>query len=42
MNYHITKKASYSYPDALDKTKAALSNEGFGVISEIDLKDKFK
>jgi uncharacterized protein (DUF302 family) len=26
----------------LDKTKAALSNEGFGIISEIDLKEKFQ
>ncbi|GAB3534983.1 DUF302 domain-containing protein [Pontibacter brevis] len=42
MNYHITKKVNYSYQDALEKTRAALGNEGFGVISEIDLKEKFK
>lgn len=42
MNYHITKKVNYSYQDALEKTRAALGSEGFGVISEIDLKEKFK
>lgn len=42
MTYHFTKKVSYSFQDALEKTKSALGNEGFGVISEIDLKDKFK
>ena len=41
MTYHITKKVNYSFKDALEKTKAALGDEGFGVISEIDLKDKF-
>ncbi|AKD04320.1 DUF302 domain-containing protein [Pontibacter korlensis] len=41
MNYHITKKVNYSYQDALEKTRAALGSEGFGVISEIDLKEKF-
>ncbi|GAA4442644.1 DUF302 domain-containing protein [Pontibacter saemangeumensis] len=42
MTYHITKKVNYNYPDALEKTKAALSSQGFGVISEIDLREKFK
>ncbi|WP_187263014.1 DUF302 domain-containing protein [Pontibacter beigongshangensis] len=42
MTYHFTKRVSYSYPEALEKTKEALGKEGFGVISEIDLKDKFK
>ncbi|WP_162055905.1 DUF302 domain-containing protein [Pontibacter pamirensis] len=42
MNYHITKKVNYSYQDALEKTRAALGSEGFGVISEIDLKEKLK
>ncbi|HEY0669769.1 MAG TPA: DUF302 domain-containing protein [Sphingobacteriaceae bacterium] len=42
MTYNLTKKVNYSFDEALEKTKAALSNEGFGVISEIDLKDKFR
>jgi uncharacterized protein (DUF302 family) len=42
MEYHITKNVSGTFQEALDKTKAALGNEGFGVISEIDLKGKFK
>lgn len=42
MTYHITKKVDYNYQEALDKTKAALSSQGFGVISEIDLREKFK
>lgn len=42
MTYNLTKKVNYSFDEALEKTKAALSTEGFGVISEIDLKDKFR
>lgn len=42
MTYNHTKEVSYSFKEALEKTKTALSNEGFGVISEIDLKEKFK
>lgn len=42
MEYHITKNVGGTFQEALDKTKAALAKEGFGVISEIDLKGKFK
>lgn len=42
MSYNHTKEVSYSFQEALEKIKTALSNEGFGVISEIDLKEKFK
>lgn len=42
MAYNLTKHVAYSFQEALEKTKAALSKEGFGVISEIDLKEKFK
>lgn len=42
MAYNLTKHVAYSFQEALEKTKAALSEEGFGVISEIDLKEKFK
>ena len=42
MTYHHTKLVPYSFSQALEKVKAALSNAGFGVISEIDLKEKFR
>ena len=42
MAYNLTKLVGYSFQEALEKTKTVLSNEGFGVISEIDLKEKFK
>src|SRR5579864_6706841 len=40
--YGIRKKTRLSYREALEKTKSALQSEGFGVLSEIDLKAKFK
>lgn len=42
MNYHISRKVDGSFKDATTKVKDALQREGFGVITEIDLKDKFK
>ncbi len=42
MNYNFTKKVDYTFQEALEKTKEALKGEGFGVISEIDLKEKVK
>lgn len=42
MSYNFSKKVPYTFQDALEKTKAALSNEGFGIITEIDLQEKFK
>lgn len=42
MAYNLTKKVPYSFEEALKKVKTALADEGFGVISEIDLKEKFK
>ncbi len=42
MNYYYTKELNSSFEDALAKTKQALVEKGFGVISEIDLKEKFK
>ena len=42
MAYNLTKKVPYSFEESLKKTKEALTEEGFGVISEIDLKSKFK
>ena len=42
MDYNYSKIVNYPFPDAIEKTREALSREGFGVISEIDLKEKFK
>lgn len=42
MSYHISKKLNSSFEEATTKVKEALQQEGFGVISEIDLKEKFK
>lgn len=36
--YGISKKVDYSYEEAVEKTRAALSAEGFGVLTEIDVK----
>jgi uncharacterized protein (DUF302 family) len=42
MSYNFSKSTSYSFEEALGKVKSALETEGFGIITEIDLKEKFK
>lgn len=42
MSYNYSKKVDYSFSETIAKVKEALSTQGFGVISEIDLKEKFK
>ena len=42
MKYYIEKSISASFEDALEKTEQALKEEGFGVISEIDIDQKLK
>ena len=42
MNYYWTKKTNLSFEDAIDKMSTALKEEGFGIISEIDVKDTLK
>ena len=37
-NYGISKNLECSYEEAVEKVKAALSVEGFGVLTEIDVK----
>jgi uncharacterized protein (DUF302 family) len=41
-SYSISKKVNSSFSDALVKTKIALSKEGFGVLTEIDVKKTLK
>ncbi len=40
--YGFSKTVDVSFGEAVEKTRAALSEEGFGVLSEIDIKEKFK
>ena len=42
MNYSIKKQVNYSFADAIEKVKASLSEEGFGVLTEIDVKATLK
>lgn len=42
MNYTISKTLNKGFDDTVQALSAALKEEGFGVITEIDLKEKFK
>ncbi len=42
MSYHFSKKVDLSFEEAIDKTTAALKEEGFGVLTEIDIKATLK
>ena len=42
MSYYFAQTLSTSFDDALDRATAALKDEGFGVITSIDLKETFK
>ena len=42
MSYHISKKLSLSYDAAVEKATAELKKEGFGVLTEIDVKATLK
>lgn len=42
MNYDYTRKLNISFARALDKVRQELSKEGFGVLSEINVKDTLK
>lgn len=42
MNYYFSKTLSVSFQDALQRVTDALKREGFGVITEIDVKDTLK
>ena len=40
--YGFSKTIDIPYAEAVEKTRAALKEEGFGVLSEIDIKEKLK
>lgn len=42
MNYTISKRVNKDFKAAVEAVKQELKKEGFGVITEIDLKEKFK
>ena len=42
MSYYIAKKTSLSFPEALEKVTEELQKEGFGVITEINVKETLK
>ena len=42
MKYYIEKTTDYAFDEAIDKVTEELKNEGFGVLSEIDIHDKLK
>lgn len=42
MSYHFSKKVDIPFEAAIEKTTAALKEEGFGVLTEIDIKDTLK
>lgn len=42
MSYYISKKVDYSFDDAIANVTDLLKEEGFGVLTEIDVKDTLK
>lgn len=42
MKYYIEKTLNTDFESAISKTKEVLKAEGFGVLSEIDINEKFK
>lgn len=43
MNYHFsTTLKGLNFDEAIEKTKAALKDEGFGILTEIDIKQTLK
>lgn len=42
MNYSIKKEINSSFSDAVLKTKAELAKEGFGILTEINVKETLK
>jgi uncharacterized protein (DUF302 family) len=42
MKYYINKRTDYGFDEAIEKVTEELKNEGFGVLSEIDIHEKLK
>ena len=41
-NYGYRKKVKATFIEAIEQTKQALKNDGFGVLTEIDIKNTLK
>ena len=42
MSYYFSKQLDTGFEEAIEKVTAALKEEGFGVLTEIDVKDTFR
>lgn len=42
MSYYFSKKVDYSFGETIDKITAELKEEGFGILTEIDVKATLK
>jgi len=42
MSYYFSKTLDLSFEEAIEKTTAVLKEEGFGVLTEIDIKETLK
>lgn len=42
MDYYLIKNVDYSFNEAIEKVTEELKKEGFGVLTEIDVKETFK
>lgn len=42
MSYYFSKTVDYNFDQAIDKITEALKKEGFGILTEIDVKETFK
>jgi len=42
MSYHFSKTVDLGFDEAIEKTTAILKEEGFGVLTEIDIKETLK
>lgn len=42
MSYYISKRVNYSFDEAIKEATDRLKDEGFGVLTEIDVKDTLK
>ncbi len=42
MSYYFSKTVDYNFEQAIDKITEELKKEGFGILTEIDVKETFK
>jgi len=42
MSYHFSKIVAYNFDEAIARVTQELNKEGFGIVTEIDIKETFK